>query len=270
MGNKRLSRRDFLLLMGVGGGGVVALCTCSATAGLIIATRDRTTPDATPPSQILPTQSNANPLSIISRESWGALPPDHTASNEYGFYSLENTTGWRIYDGELVDVYQTVVVHHSVMYSANDQTTLNDIQDSHRNQRGWADVGYHYFVGKQGDIFQGRALQVRGAHVAGFNTGSVGVCLLGNFMNDTPTEPQVTMAARLVNWLAGSLQLTHLAAHRDFNDGTQCPGDNLVPYLREFATLAGLATGVEGYQPPPEQQTPEANLGGCGCCGCGV
>ena len=99
-----------------------------------------------------------------------------------------------------------------------------------------------------------------------FNTGSVGICLLGNFMNIAPTAPQIDSVRRLTQWLAQELQLTHLAGHRDFNDGTQCPGDNLFIYLDDFAQASGLERGVEGYIPPEE----EVSLGACPCCNCHI
>ena len=46
---------------------------------------------------------------------------------------------------------------------------------------GWADVGYHYLVDKDGTIYEGRNIAIRGAHTQGHNTGSAGVCLLGDF-----------------------------------------------------------------------------------------
>lgn len=45
--------------------------------------------------------------------------------------------------------------------------------------RGWGDVGYHLVIRRDGRIEAGRHLDSVGAHVAGFNTSSIGVCMVG-------------------------------------------------------------------------------------------
>lgn len=204
---------------------------------------------------------------MISRAEWGALQPNHAAANETGFYSADNPDGWRWYQEPLNEIYRTVVLHHSASYLLSDRMTIWDIQNTHRNQRGWADVAYHYFIGKSGDVYEGRDIHVRGTHVKEHNTGSVGVCLLGDFTKDYPTDPQIGATIGLVQWLARELQLTHLASHRDF-ELTVCPGHNLIPYLDAFASNAGLARGTGGYVMPPEQidatETAEASVCLCG------
>ena len=105
-------------------------------------------------------------------------------------------------------------------------------------------------------------MTARGAHVAGFNTGSVGVCLLGNFTLQAPTQEQLNATYALNNWLVFRLQLTHLSGHRYFNDWTVCPGDLLVNQLEDMATRAGLTFGTDGYVPTASSSD------SCGCCGC--
>ena len=113
-------------------------------------------------------------------------------------------------------------------------------------------MGYHFGVGKSGAIFEGRDLRVRGTHVAGYNTGSVGVVFFGNFQEESPTPEQLAAGSRLIDWLALRLELTHLAGHGEFNDFSECPGANLIYYLDALAESAGLARGTEGYQDPDE------------------
>jgi hypothetical protein len=263
------SRREFLAMLGIGGAGV-GICACGGIAGLIWAlTRD---PEVNEPDdENLPTpiveryESNYVYPDMISRAEWGALPPDHDARNEHGFYSEDNAEGWRVYDGNLRDDYQTVIIHHSAEYFVSDLLSVLDIQKSHRSTRGWADVAYHYFVGKSGDVFEGRDIGVRGTHVQTYNTGSVGVCLLGDFIQESPTDAQIESTGKLVNWLATHLQLTHLAGHRDFNETTLCPGDRLIPYLDSFANQAELQRGIDGYIRPDNQET-----SACPCCMCNL
>jgi N-acetyl-anhydromuramyl-L-alanine amidase AmpD len=45
--------------------------------------------------------------------------------------------------------------------------------------KGWADIGYHLVIRRDGTIEPGRAMDDIGAHVAGHNSNSIGVCLVG-------------------------------------------------------------------------------------------
>ncbi len=252
MTEPQLTRRQLFALLGMGG--VVVAGTCSGLTILaILAARERNPPaprvvqiTATPP----PTPDLTFP-NLIRREAWGAPPPNHFARNEGGFYDADfNPTGWYTYAEPLATRYQTVVVHHSVINEGNNAESLRQIMTTHRDQRGWADVGYHYLVGQDGGVYEGRVLGARGAHVAGFNTGSVGVCLIGDYTADVPPVAQINAARELILWLAGALRLTHIAAHNDFNPDTQCPGDYLAPYVGAWAQAAGLSVGRGGYVPP--------------------
>jgi hypothetical protein len=251
-----LTRRQFIGLLGLmsTAGGIT--CVTSALGYLILEDFDHTsaptaTESATPPRSDQAKQIERPP--IITRAEWGAREPNHDAVNEKGFYSLENPEGWREYEGDIRDIYQTVVVHHSVVYEGDDLSTMQEIQNEHMDDRGWADVGYPFGVGKTGQIFEGRDMKVRGTHVERYNTGSVGVVFFGNFQIDTPSLEQLEAGRQLINWLALRLELTHLAGHHDFNDFTVCPGTNMYFYLDAFASSAGLVLGIGGYEPPPEQ-----------------
>lgn len=199
---------------------------------------------------------------MIRRAGWGAEEADHTAENEHGFYSAENPEGWLDYGDYLDGIFTTVVLHHSVIYEGDDVSTMHEIQRLHQEDNGWADVGYHYVIGKQGAVYEGRDIHARGVHVAGYNSGTLGVCLMGNFMEEQPTESQIKSARELIQWLAPVLGLTHLGNHRAFNPTTRCPGDNLVQFASAFATNAGLEVGIDGYVPP--DGTESAAL--CPCC----
>ena len=187
---------------------------------------------------------------IIARADWGALAPNHAASSEFGFYSAQNPAGWRVYDEPLTDSYQTVVLHHSVIEEASDRATLQTIQELHRQDRRWADVGYHYFIGKSGQIYAGRDIRVRGVHVEGHNSGSLGICLFGDYTRQQPAPAQIRACGQLITWLKPMLGLTHLATHRDFNANTLCPGEQLSAYALPLATEAGLLLGTDGYIGP--------------------
>jgi hypothetical protein len=252
-GERDLSRRHFLLL-GMLGGAAAATCAGGGLLGVGWLLRRRDTTPTDDNIRVL-TNLTETPMpnsypELITKAAWGGLPPNHNSTGENGFFSAENSDGWRVYDQPLTDVYNTVVVHHSVVYEGDDLSTMLAVQTLHREQNNWADVGYHYLIGKSGAVYEGRDIRARGAHVAGYNTGTIGVCLLGNFEEDTPPPVQIAAAHTLIGWLATTFALTHIDGHRAFNDWTQCPGVNLTASLDDFATRAGLTVGTEGYVAP--------------------
>ena len=201
------------------------------------------------PNEAEASRDSARPL-IVSRDEWGALPVDHSARNERGHYDSEvNPWGWYTYAGDLRDSYQTLIVHHSAVYKADGHATLLEIQRLHREDRGWADVGYHYMLDVDGAIYAGRDLLARGAHTAGRNTGSAGVCLLGDFRFRAPPPAQWQALIALGRWLVSELDLTHIAAHSQFNESTVCPGARVLGQLPALAELLGVGYGTHGYLP---------------------
>ena len=157
---------------------------------------------------VLPNQAGATDDAvrppIVSRVEWGALPVDHSARNERGHYEDGvNPEGWYLYDGNLRESYQTLIVHHSAIYKADGRATLLEVQRLHREDRGWADVGYHFMLDVDGAIYEGRDLRARGVHTRGRNTGSVGVCLLGDYRFRGAAAGAVERAGRF-GALAGS------------------------------------------------------------------
>lgn len=200
---------------------------------------------------------------IVSRDDWGALSVDHSARNEYGIYDRDrNPYGWYVYRASLRASYQTLIIHHSAVYKSDGPATLMEIQRLHREDRGWADVGYHFMVDKGGTIYEGRDLTARGAHTAGFNTGSAGICLLGDFRFESPARDQLEATLALIRWLVELLSPSHLAGHQQFNPATLCPGSLLAAQLEGLARAAGLRFGIDGYRPAARAADH------CGCCTC--
>lgn len=274
---KLITRRDFLLaLLGMGtavgavgglGLGYLLLDSDGSSAASL--------PTPTPNRERMALLKTVDRPIIVSREEWGAREVNHEAEQEQGYYSLQNPEGWRDYEEDLRLIYNTIVIHHSVLYADDDLSSVVAVQNLHMNSRKWADIGYHFCVGKNGTVFEGRKLTARGTHTEARNTGTLGICLLGNFQDTSPTDAQLEAAQRMVNWLAVRLDVTHLAGHRDFNDTTVCPGNNLYASLDAIAINAMLKRGTDGYVVPPEQLlTPTLDPSdtvfvqgcSCGCC----
>ena len=74
-------------------------------------------------------------------------------------------------------VINLIVVHCSATKADRDFTE-QDLEVCHR-RRGMNGPGYHFYIRKNGDIKSLRPLSLPGAHVRGWNAGSIGVCYEG-------------------------------------------------------------------------------------------
>ena len=189
---------------------------------------------------------------IIPRAEWGARLLDLEAVEEFGLFDVDesNQEGVLFYPEDLRTVLNTIVVHHSAIPNASPA----EIQELHMDRRGFADVAYHFLIDSDGIIYEGREINIRGAHVQGFNTGAVGIVLIGNFNEAMPTQFQFVSLEELVDYLRYTYEIRYLAGHMDYPDqspdGTECPGDNLYPLLPEMARSLGMKYGIDGYVRP--------------------
>jgi N-acetylmuramoyl-L-alanine amidase len=172
-------------------------------------------------------------VAIVTREAWGALPADPAGSIEGLYDSAANPEGYLIYDRPLTVALKDLIVHHT---ATGFDATPADIQRLHMRDRGYADVGYHYLIGADGMVYEGRALGARGAHTGGRNTGAIGVSLFGNFELTEPTVAQLDSLWRLSTALCHDYWIARLGGHRDYQPGaTVCPGAMLWPRLPDLA-----------------------------------
>lgn len=183
---------------------------------------------------------------VHPRANWSAVEPVFDNFEERGRYdALTNRGGYRVYDQPLDQILRTVVVHHSALPQSDGP---REIQRMHIQDKGYADIGYHFVIDGTGQIYEGRPINIRGAHTGGFNTGSVGICLMGNFENATPTATQLQSLENMIGLLRDAYGITHIAGHRDFQPGvTVCPGNHLSALLQSTATRLGLELGTKGY-----------------------
>jgi hypothetical protein len=190
-------------------------------------------------------------LDVIPRAEWGAVSTNYQAYNEFGIFDPDtNPGGVLTYPQPLDKWLHTIIIHHTALPISEGPL---EIQSLHMHQRGYADVGYHFIIGPDGNLYQGRPLNVRGAHVGGFNTGSIGVVLLGNMNEIHPTDKQLAALELLIGHLHQTYKsITHLAGHRDFHTGeTECPGKHLYQLIPALAAAHELDYGIGGYIDPP-------------------
>ncbi|CCO48612.1 Putative peptidoglycan-binding domain-containing protein [Vibrio nigripulchritudo SOn1] len=89
---------------------------------------------------------------------------------------------------------------HSVFLhcSASDRSQHDSIAviDKWHKKRGFSEIGYHYFISKNGDIHIGRNIEKIPAAQKGHNTGSIAICLHG-LKKENFTEKQFTSVRAL-------------------------------------------------------------------------
>ena len=148
-----------------------------------------------------------------------------------------------------------IIIHHSA--GSNTDTNYIQVVRSiyiyHTEYRGWSDIGYNYLIAQDGTIFKGRDPgeleqdNVLGAHFCASNTGTMGICVLGDYMEVSPPESAIQSLIDLVAWKLGkdsldplgtyphplNSELPVIAGHRD-GCATLCPGDSL---YNEFPLL---------------------------------
>lgn len=96
------------------------------------------------------------------------------------------------------------------------------------------DVGYHFFIRRDGTIEEGRKVEDVGAHVQNHNKFSIGVCLSGRTFVDFHGI-QFTAARKLVRDLIKRFNLTEqdVKLHRQLDSGKTCPNFTLAQFWKE-------------------------------------
>lgn len=117
-----------------------------------------------------------------------------------------------------------LIIHHR-----GGNGDLESIHQQHLRQ-GWAGIGYHYYIRKDGQIYGGRPQWAIGAHCTGHNSNSLGICLEGNFEKEKPSEEQLNSLKWLIEYLRKLFPIREVKGHRDYNP-TACPGKYLYNWL---------------------------------------
>jgi hypothetical protein len=159
-------------------------------------------------------------LQMVSRREWGSMP---MRSN---------------YD--MMDRIDKITVHHTGeipgMIGRPDPELMQAMQRFHQETKGWADIGYHYLVGVDGRVYEGRPPSAQGAHVGGArNRHNLGISVIGDFQQHRPAAQQVATLQQLLLTMQGryAVPSTQVFGHRELGP-TVCPGDHLFAWLKGY------------------------------------
>jgi hypothetical protein len=109
---------------------------------------------------------------------------------------------------------------------------------SGKNKPAWPDVPYHYYIAVDGQIAEGREINLVGDTNTDYDpTGHALIVLEGNFENEQPTSRQLESLREFVAWMSAhyAIPVSEIKAHNDYAS-TACPGVNLknaLPALRQ-------------------------------------
>lgn len=131
-----------------------------------------------------------------------------------------------------------IILHHA----ESKKCTADDIHRWHLNN-GWAGIGYHFFIRKDGSIYRGRPEDVVGSHAKGSNSDSIGICFEGSYMTETMTYAQLKAGQELVSYLKAKYGITKVQRHKDVC-ATDCPGTNFPFDQIAKGTVVSTATST--------------------------
>ncbi|XP_074641729.1 peptidoglycan recognition protein-like [Tubulanus polymorphus] len=152
-----------------------------------------------------------NSLNVIGRQEWNARPPKSVS----------------YLNGPMPMVF----IHHTAMDFCYNKTSCSKemriIQNLHMDGRSWDDIGYSFLVGEDGRVYVGRGWDRVGAHTKGYNTRSLGISVMGNFMKRRPNNAALDTVKLIIRcgiYLQKIKPDYDLFGHRQVRQ-TQCPGD---------------------------------------------
>ena len=207
---------------------------------------------------------------VIPRIDWGA-------DESYRF----DSSGREIWPPAFYPV-QKLIVHHTATQNSDPDppATIRSIYYYHAVTQGWGDIGYNFLIDEAGNVYEGRhtfdymsgstpteenssGYGVTGAHAQGYNSGTVGIALLGTLTSQDATPAAREALERLLAWESdhhaidpqgaslytnpvNGTQATfaNIAGHRDVA-ATECPGGTFystLPIIRSDVAAMLSAT----------------------------
>lgn len=107
-----------------------------------------------------------------------------------------------------------------------------EVIDNWHKAKGWDGIGYHYVIRRNGTVEPGRDISKTGAHAKGYNSRSIGICLVGGINEDNTPDAnfsigQYNRLKEIIDGLILSKVVTKdvkIVGHRDLDGVTKaCP-----------------------------------------------
>ncbi|WP_238917273.1 N-acetylmuramoyl-L-alanine amidase [Clostridium sp. YIM B02555] len=135
-----------------------------------------------------------------------------------------------------------LIVHHLEAEGIN--WTVEQIHNMHKNENGWAGIGYHYYIRLDGSVYKGRPDEAIGAHCQGCNTNTLGVSFEGDYGNRIQMpDAQFAAWCELKEYLCNMYGNMPVFGHRE-KGSSECPGAHFpLEMVREANFAPSLKLG---------------------------
>ncbi|MCB1381680.1 MAG: N-acetylmuramoyl-L-alanine amidase [Notoacmeibacter sp.] len=176
-------------------------------------------------AQGLPAQA-AGP-DMLTRAQWGAKAPIAKMRRQTPSRILIHHTASRQKPGTSLSAKMA-----SLQRFSQSREKLSD----GRMKPAWPDVPYHFYIGANGGIAEGRDISAVGDTNTGYNpAGYIQIVLEGNFESEQPSPAQMAALDRLVRSLMTQYGIapSGIGSHRQVAQ-TACPGKNLEALMPDF------------------------------------
>ena len=126
----------------------------------------------------------------------------------------------------------TMIIIHCSATREGTRFPFAECRRDHIANRRFKDIGYHYYIDREGVIWPGRPEERVGAHCRNHNKHSIGVCYEGGLdrqghPKDTRTQAQKTAMKCLLEYLRERYPKALVLGHHDLNPLKDCPCFNV-------------------------------------------
>lgn len=128
--------------------------------------------------------------------------------------------------------------HYIVIHCADTPASMDigakEIRRWHVEDNKWSDIGYHFVIRRDGRREIGRNIDVSGSHVKGFNSVSIGICMVGGKGGNNFTIAQFKELEKLVKEMVKKYPDAEVVGHCDLNAGKTCPSFNVIKWYNDL------------------------------------
>ncbi len=163
-------------------------------------------------------EASGNGYVLVPRSRWTSKPP---RSNSRPMGRVTRIT-----------IHHTA--EHGKVATLPDIEGVRRIENYHREGRKWCAIGYHYLIGKDGRVYEGRPAKLQGAHVLSENENNIGISMMGDWDKKLPSARQLSALKAFLEDTRDRFKVpkSRVYGHRDLNRSV-CPGQALHSWLRK-------------------------------------
>lgn len=122
----------------------------------------------------------------------------------------------------------TLIIIHCSATPEGRSPSFEECRRDHIMHRHFRDIGYHFYITRDGTVHDGRPIEKVGAHCEGHNSHSIGICYEGGLdangkPADTRTEAQRKALKSLIERMHRLFPKALIVGHHDLNPRKACP-----------------------------------------------